>query len=147
MINHQYHYFSKDVKEVRMDGSQSEEQSEVSFLQRQQDLRDLYREFRVALSEMKQLPSYSDFIEKDEIEEAFDVEDRQNVKTKYQLRSILRELKNLKSETREIQTILLIPRNPSERKMYQQLISKVGLIIQILNQHIQRTENLLIETE
>ena len=119
--------------------------NEFSFVKRKKELQSLYNDFKSALSQIQSLPSDDiNEIDQKSLYLAEENDESTSIKHKnYEIRSILRELQALKSETLEIKELLQQSARGKQRIRILQIIDKVDTLIQVLSSHSARAEALL----
>lgn len=119
--------------------------NEFSFIKRKKELQSLYKDFKSALSQIQSLPSDDiNEIDQKSLYLAEENDESTSIKHKnYEIRSILRELQALKSETLEIKELLQQSARGKQRIRILQIIDKVDTLIQVLSSHTARAEALL----
>lgn len=122
-------------------------EADISFAKRKKELQSLYKEFQSALTQMQSFPDFSVdenvTSTRSTIPQIQDSKKTPQIQMNYDIRSLIREIQSLKSETIEIKDSL---QRASQGKMYPRIkliLEKVDSLIKILSSHMARAQAIL----
>lgn len=128
----------------------SDDESDNSFEQRRRELNNIHRQFKRAISEMKNFSEtsnteiFEDNVEEEANNEFFSQDKAEKIIETTQIRSIIRELYRMKNEVLSLQSIVLRA-NATQRNIQAKLLPKLKLVVDVITRHIRRAEALLNE--